>query len=347
MPVPSCAPASCPRRLKGWNSCASLSAARPSPVSCRLMRVRSWAAAVQRTSTRPPTRLYLMALDSRLTSTCLTRVRSARTSQGPSSSGKCTRMPLWWACGSIMAWQSARTSASDMGSGDSDSLPDSMSARSRISLISVQQVPTGLQDLVDAVLLTGRGRRRAGLHQLGEAEDGVERRAQLVAHAGEELRLRQVRLLGRDLGLLQLQVAFLQHRVEALALGLHLLAGPVVGADQQVADDGVGRVLQRRHRHHGRQAAAVLADVGQLVDVLDAASRLEHQRLEARRDGRAPLDAQRQGARHQLLGVGNVRRRDAVQHFAGRVAEHALGTHVEDLDDTVLVGGDAGEVGAV
>ena len=85
------------------------------------------------------------------------------------------------------------------------------------------------------------------------------------------------------------------------ALGLDLLARRVVGADQQVADDGVGRVLQRRHRHHGRQAAAVLADVGQLVDVLDAAPRLEHQRLEARRDGRAQFDAQRLGARHQFL----------------------------------------------
>ncbi len=31
--------------------------------------------------------------------------------------------------------------------------------------------------------------RRIGDHHLGQADDGVERRAQLVAHAGEELRL--------------------------------------------------------------------------------------------------------------------------------------------------------------
>ena len=31
--------------------------------------------------------------------------------------------------------------------------------------------------------------RRVGDHHLGEPDDGVERRAQLVAHAGEELRL--------------------------------------------------------------------------------------------------------------------------------------------------------------
>jgi hypothetical protein len=44
------------------------------------------------------------------------------------------------------------------------------------------------------------------------------------------------------------------------------------------------RVAQRRDRHDRREAAAVLADVGQLVDVLDAARGLEDQRLEARRD---------------------------------------------------------------
>ena len=62
------------------------------------------------------------------------------------------------------------------------------------------------------------------------------------------------------------------------------LARGVVGADQQVADDGVLRVAQRRDRHDRREAAAVLADVGQLVDVLDPARGLEHQGLEARRD---------------------------------------------------------------
>ena len=46
------------------------------------------------------------------------------------------RMPLFCACGSIMAWHSSMTSTSDMGSSDSDSLPDSINARSRISLIS-------------------------------------------------------------------------------------------------------------------------------------------------------------------------------------------------------------------
>ena len=63
-----------------------------------------------------------------------------------------------------------------------------------------------------------------------------------------------------------------------------LLARGVVGADQQVADDAALRVAQRRDRHDRGKAAAVLADVGQFVNVLDAARGLEHQRLEARRN---------------------------------------------------------------
>ena len=126
-----------------------------------------------------------------------------------------------------------------------------------------------------------------------------------------------------------------------------LLARGVVGADQQVADDGVLRVAQRRDRHHRREPAAVLADVGQLVDVLDAARGLEHQRLEARRDRRAELDAQRAGARDHFLRIGDVGRRDLVHHLGGGVAEHPLGADVEDLDDALGVGGDAREVGAV
>ena len=126
-----------------------------------------------------------------------------------------------------------------------------------------------------------------------------------------------------------------------------LFARGVVGADQQIADDVVLRVAQRRDGHHCRETAAILADVGQLVDVLDPARGLEHQGLEARRDRGRQLDAQRLGARDHFLRIGNVGRRDLVHHFGGRVAQHALGADVEDLNDALRVGGDAREVGAV
>ena len=76
-----------------------------------------------------------------------------------------------------------------------------------------------------------------------------------------------------------------------------LLARGVVGADQQVADDGVLRIAERRNGHDRREAAAILAEVGQFVDVLDPARRLEHQRFESRRDRRAEFDAQAPSAR--------------------------------------------------
>ena len=80
--------------------------------------------------------LYLTALNSRLISTCFSRVRSALTTCGISNCGKDIAMPRFLACGSIMARHSSMISASDTGSRDSDSLPDSISARSSISLIN-------------------------------------------------------------------------------------------------------------------------------------------------------------------------------------------------------------------
>ena len=43
------------------------------------------------------------------------------------------------------------------------------------------------------------------------------------------------------------------------------------------ADGAVLRIAQERHVHRGREAAAVLADVGQLVDVPAAVRGLKHQ----------------------------------------------------------------------
>ena len=126
-----------------------------------------------------------------------------------------------------------------------------------------------------------------------------------------------------------------------------LLARGVVGANEQIADDSVVGIAQRRHRHHRRKPAAILADIGQLVDVLDPARGLEHQRLEARRDRRSKFGAESMGARDQFLRIGNIGRRDLVHHFGGRVPQHTLGTDVENLDDALRIGGDAREVGAV
>ena len=68
----------------------------------------------------------------------------------------------------------------------------------------VDQVEQVLAALVDVAAYSryfsvAERAEHARLHDLGEADDGVERRAQLVAHIGEELRFRLVGVLGAGL----------------------------------------------------------------------------------------------------------------------------------------------------
>ena len=135
--------------------------------------------------------------------------------------------------------------------------------------------------------------------------------------------------------------------VELRALLLDLLTCRVVGADEQVSDDRVLRVAERRDRHHRREPAAVLAEVRELVDVLDPARGFEDQCLEAGRDRRGELEAQRARSRDDLFWIGNVGRRDLVDDFRRSEAQHSLRTDVEYLDDALGIGGDAREVRAV
>ena len=64
----------------------------------------------------------------------------------------------------------------------------------------LEEVPSRAKNLGNARLLRGRRRRGVGLHQLGEPEDRIERRAKLMAHAGKEIGLGEVGLLRRALG---------------------------------------------------------------------------------------------------------------------------------------------------
>ena len=128
---------------------------------------------------------------------------------------------------------------------------------------------------------------------------------------------------------------------------LHLIARRIVGSGQQVANDPALPVAQRRDRHRGRKAAAVLADVGQLVHVFDAARCLEHQRLETRGDGDAQLAAQHHGARYHLQRIGDMGRCQQIHHVGGCITQHAFSAGVEQLDAAFFVGRDDREVGAV
>ena len=126
---------------------------------------------------------------------------------------------------------------------------------------------------------------------------------------------------------------------------LGLFAGGVVGSNQQVPDCGTGWLPQCRYGHQCRKAAAVLADVSQFVDVLNAPRRLEDHRLEAGRDFHAQFGTEEFRARQQFARIGEVRRRHPVDDVVFGIAKHPLRANVEDLDDALAVGGDAGEVG--
>ena len=117
MPVPSMPLGSRPSRLKGWNSSASccVAHARPGVDDVDLDR-RPGRAGARSISTRPPSTLYLTALDSRLVRICLTRVWSPST--GARGRRRCCSsmlMPRSRACVSTMpraaATSGARSSA--------------------------------------------------------------------------------------------------------------------------------------------------------------------------------------------------------------------------------------------
>jgi hypothetical protein len=123
--------------LNGWKSWAIFSGGNPAPVSVTVIRTRpDTVLAVQWTATEPPALLYLMALERRLIRTCLMRVRSALTQYAASLWGELIRMPRRCARGSIIEWHSSSSSLSETGSTDIESFPDSIVARSRISLIN-------------------------------------------------------------------------------------------------------------------------------------------------------------------------------------------------------------------
>ena len=120
------------------------------------------------------------------------------------------------------------------------------------------------------VLLRAERAEDAALHHLGEADDGVERRAQLVAHVGEELGLGAVGALGLRL-LVEVALGevgeLLRLRLELLARLLEVRDGRdelLLGLDQPLLV-----ALQGRDVGADRDVAAVLGAA--LVDLQPAA----------------------------------------------------------------------------
>ena len=210
-----------------------------------------------RAPTRPPSRLNFTALDSRLSTTCLKRSSSV--------SRRRRRGRHRARAGSSCAAARSRTSARHYSSasrtenvdGSSSIRPASTFDRSRMSLSSSSRCRPDAEDVAQVVLLPVVDVAEHALQQdLGEPDHGVERRPQLVRHAGEELRLVPARHL--ELAGLLLQLAE-QPRVDdrqrrlareglQAARTMSWEKSPGGASHDQSADDH--SLVQHRHREH-------------------------------------------------------------------------------------------------
>ncbi len=130
-----------------------------------------------------------------------------------------------------------------------------------------KQVAAGVVDLVEALDLFRR--RAASAQQVVEADDGVDRRADFVAHVGQEAALGETRRLGLLARVRQFFGAADDQLFEMVAMAVELLAdtllfGDVVLDRDVVRDASVG-LAQRRDDGELDILAAVLAPVDELA----------------------------------------------------------------------------------
>ncbi len=294
----------------------------PMPVSAIASTMQP-SAARPRTVTRPPAGVNFTALESRLSTICLSARRSARKLRCGRNLGDKFE---------LLVLRARRDHAHGFGQ-----------QRIEIELLEIEPDAAGLdlrhvENVVDdveqilpaaadvaaifAILVGAERAEHARLHDLGKADDGVERRAQLVAHIGEEFRLGLVGLLGAGL----FGGVFLGQ------FGQPLLRGAQVGDRRHqplLAVDQLFLVrLERGDVGADRDIAAVLG--APLADVQPAAVlelRLEGARarnIRAAGDGLAAHHRLAAGRDHRFVGgadrdrlVGQV-----VQLLEIRIAQH-------------------------
>ena len=198
----------------------------------------------------------------------------------------------------------------------------------------MQEVAAAVED-VARVVAVGRIFDRAeqlGLHHLGEAEDGVERRAQLVAHGGKEARLGVVggfrapaRLVGNRFLLLELG----NERVLLAAVFEHRQRGEAdaAGQEEEIDVDADGHEGQRK----------IEGIVQQQQPDHDRDRHRDRAGVEDRRDRRGEHGADRQhddqrGEDEDVRGEGEV---GADAHVLAEAHEREAGEGhaVQQLDD--------------
>ena len=238
MPVPSSALASLPSRLNGWKSCASCVRRQvPSPVSVTLMRMRPGALSDAVHDDRSARPVVLDRVGQQVDQHLLhPRPVGLDEVGGRSNCGNVMPMPRFCACGSIIAWHSRMTSASDTRLERQRQLARLDQREIEDLVDQLQQVPARLEDLVDASLLRGR-RARARRIPCSWAKPRIA----LSGVRSSWLMLERKSDFAR--------LAFSAAAMASFSSSFDLLAHRIVGADQQVADDVAVVVAQRRDRH--------------------------------------------------------------------------------------------------
>ena len=156
--------------------------------------------------------------------TCRTARSSAQSGGMPGSIVSWMAMPLALARSFRRWWHSS----ADMGELDRlllELVAARLDAREVEDLVDeVEEVLARGVDVGDILLVVGHVERpeHLRLHHLGEAEDGVERRAQLVAHGRQEARLGEVGLLGAPPRLVGIELGLLELGDEGILLGPEL-----------------------------------------------------------------------------------------------------------------------------
>ena len=264
-------------------------------------------------ATEPPCGVNLIALVMRLRVTCRT-ARSSAQMRGKSGSS-CSVMRQIAALGAHR--QEPAAVLHDVGQRDRlllQLVPAGLDPRQVEDLVDQHQEMLAADvDVVGIFLVGGNAVRpeQLALHHLREAENGVERGAQLVAHGGEKAGFREVRALGPPSRLVRVELGLLEFGDERVLLRLKRDVARRGGV-QALHDDE--EIADHADRHGGGRQRRVLQARGPGEDHADdhrqhaGDKRGGDRRRQQRHDGRRQQhDQHGEGRRVRLAPTAGAR----------------------------------------
>ena len=162
----------------------------------------------------------------------------------------------------------------------------------------------GIVDVAGIILVGGHAVRAEdlGLHHLGESEDGVERRAQLVAHLREEARLGDVGRFRAAARLVGDRLRGLELADQRVLLGARLECGELRGVEAVRQQREIALRGDREHRQDVVLDRAADREVERHRGG-DRRGRRDHRHRHARRQRRRQRHHQQHDEQHEGAGV--------------------------------------------